>query len=101
MRKLTLLHTIPWRTGYRKTSSVAVKVTENETARNRMSGWQIHSYSENIDDLQLSENLKKPYIRKPSELLVKVLASSVNPIDVAMMSKFSSLFSSSIMTVLF
>lgn len=53
-----------------------------------MSGWQLHSYSENIADLQFAQNLKKPVIQSPSQVLVKVLAASVNPIDVAMMSKY-------------
>lgn len=89
MRNLILLKTINWRAGSRKASSVAAKLEDHEVKKNqnRMSGWQIHSYSDNVEDLQISDHVKKPFIRNPSELLVKVLASSVNPIDVAMMSE--------------
>lgn len=89
MRSLNILRKVNWPTGFRNVSKVAVKPEDQETKKsvNRMSGWQIHSYSDNIEDLQFSENLKKPYIRRPTELLVKVMASSVNPIDVAMMGK--------------
>ena len=94
MRSLTLLRKINWPAGFRNVSRVAVKPEDQETKKsvNRMSGWQIHSYSDNIEDLQLSDNLKKPFIRRPTELLVKVHASSVNPIDVAMMSKLLKVF---------
>ncbi|CRK93736.1 CLUMA_CG007264, isoform A [Clunio marinus] len=70
--------------------SEAPAVNEDKKCRSRMSGWQIHSYSDNIGELQYSEKLKKPVVRKPTELLIKVLASSVNPIDVAMMNGYGS-----------
>lgn len=92
MRNLTLFRNSTWKTGVRRLATLA-DVKEPQDARRcqgRMSGWQIHSYSENTSDLQLAQNLKKPHIRSPSELLVKVHASSVNPIDVAMMSEFYS-----------
>lgn len=51
-----------------------------------MSGWQIHSYGA-LDEIQYSDSLKMPVLRSPNQVLVKVTASSVNPIDVAMISK--------------
>lgn len=88
MRSLTLFRNINWKTTVRGFSSLPEASQQHEAKKShtRMSGWQIHSYSDNICDLQNSQNLKKPLIRKPSEVLVKILASSVNPIDVAMMS---------------
>lgn len=91
MHNLNIFRKLNWNVGVRSLSSKTQVAVEREVKRShgRMSGWQIHSYSDNISDLQQSENLKRPYIRKPSEMLVKVLASSVNPIDVAMMSELS------------
>lgn len=54
----------------------------------RMRGIEIHSYGVDLEELQHSKNVKKPIIKAPTEVLVKVTASSVNPIDVAMMSKY-------------
>lgn len=51
-----------------------------------MSGWQIHEYGD-VDILQFNNNIKMPMVKSPNEVLVKVSATSVNPIDVAMMSK--------------
>ena len=94
MRNLILFRRNYWKVSAQKFSTVVKASEEPKTKRchNRMSGWQIHSYSDSVSDLQCSQNLKKPHIRKPSELLVKVVASSVNPIDVSMMSKSSSFF---------
>jgi len=61
----------------------------NEVKKNRshMSGFSIHSYGE--DELQFSKNIRKPQIKNPTEILVKVTSSSVNPIDLAMMGKLN------------
>jgi reticulon-4-interacting protein 1, mitochondrial len=48
----------------------------------KMTAWQINSYGD-LDEVQ-SHNLNIPAIRSPTEVLCQVLASSVNPIDVAM-----------------
>ncbi|KMQ96511.1 reticulon-4-interacting protein mitochondrial-like protein [Lasius niger] len=47
-----------------------------------MQAWQIHSYN-GLEDLRLS-NVRMPVIMQPTDVLVKVEAASVNPIDVAM-----------------
>ncbi|EAT47729.1 AAEL001183-PA [Aedes aegypti] len=49
----------------------------------KMCGWQIHSYG-SLEEVQFSDNLKMPVLTSPNQLLVKVTAASVNPIDVAM-----------------
>lgn len=54
-----------------------------ETKSRKMNGWQIHSYG-GFDDLELSQSIRIPMITKPTELLIKIDTSSVNPLDVAM-----------------
>ncbi|XP_043277624.1 reticulon-4-interacting protein 1, mitochondrial [Venturia canescens] len=61
-------------------ANLSVKYDENPEAKSR--AWQIHSYG-GLEDLKLS-NVRIPVISKPNEVLVKIDASSVNPIDVAM-----------------
>ena len=92
MRNLVILNRIKWTFGVRHASSIAEVAPEASQKRNhnRMKGWQIHNYSENVEELQSSANIKKPHIKSPSQLLVKIAASSVNPLDVAMISKINS-----------
>lgn len=52
----------------------------------KMGAWQIHAYS-GIDELQYSDKVKIPTINTNNDVLVKIKASSVNPIDIAMTSK--------------
>lgn len=54
----------------------------------KMAAWQIHSYG-GLEELQLSRSTRIPTIMNPNDVLVKVGASSVNPIDLAMMGKLS------------
>lgn len=51
----------------------------------KMSCWQIHSYG-NMDELQL-QHTRIPIISNPNDVLIKVNAASVNPLDVAMVGK--------------
>ncbi|KAK5646157.1 hypothetical protein RI129_004621 [Pyrocoelia pectoralis] len=57
------------------------KYSQYSTAT-KMKAWQIHSYG-NIQELQLT-NARIPHIENPKDLLIKVNAASVNPIDVLM-----------------
>ncbi|XP_016941069.3 reticulon-4-interacting protein 1 homolog, mitochondrial [Drosophila suzukii] len=50
----------------------------------KMRGWQLHNYGD-IDELQLSDKLKIPQIRSSNECLVRIRATAVNPIDLAML----------------
>lgn len=52
----------------------------------KMIAWQAHSYS-TIDDLVLTSNARSPVVVGPRELLVRVKASSVNPLDTLMAGK--------------
>lgn len=66
-------------------SPLSTDVSESQQKNNlKMKGWHIHSYGD-IDELQCSDILKMPQIRNADECLVKVLTTSVNPIDVAML----------------
>lgn len=53
-----------------------------ENVEDKMLAWQIHSYG-GLEELRLS-NVRIPIISSPTEVLVKVDAASVNPIDIAM-----------------
>ncbi|XP_046630199.1 reticulon-4-interacting protein 1, mitochondrial-like [Neodiprion virginianus] len=53
-----------------------------ENSETKMQAWQIHSYG-GLSDLKLSE-VRIPIIRKPGDVLIKVEASSINPIDISM-----------------
>lgn len=57
------------------------------TPENRMRAWQIHSYGD-LGELQLSKT-RLPIIASPKELLVKVEASSINPIDYMMIGGYA------------
>lgn len=50
----------------------------------KMNGWQIHEYG-GTELLQFNDSIKIPIVNSPTDVLVKVSATSVNPIDVAMM----------------
>lgn len=67
-------------------STVAQPKQENVDPKEegKMAAWQIHSYG-GLEELQLSNTVKIPPIMSPDAVLVRVLASSVNPIDIAMM----------------
>ena len=51
---------------------------------NRMLAWQINSFGD-LKDLQLYPSAKIPVLTKPNQVLIKVAAASVNPIDTAML----------------
>lgn len=65
-------------------SALATNVKENVSS-DKMQAWQVHSY-DGIEKLQLN-HVKMPIISKKNQVLVQVEAASVNPIDVAMISK--------------
>jgi len=48
-----------------------------------MSAWQLHEYGD-ISQLKLSGLVHMPVICRPHEVLVRVHAASVNPVDVMM-----------------
>lgn len=68
----------------KKAEKVECNINQNESSR--MCAWQIHSYG-SLEELQFSKTTRSPSLTSPNEVLIKVLASSVNPIDVMMISK--------------
>ncbi|XP_061399372.1 reticulon-4-interacting protein 1 homolog, mitochondrial [Musca vetustissima] len=68
---------------------MARDVLDTTKSKLKMKGWQIHSYGD-VDELQYSDKLKMPQIRQSDQCLVKVLSTSINPIDVAMLSGYGS-----------
>ena len=67
--------------------SLSTNLKEN---LDKMQAWQIHSYN-GLEDLRLS-NVRIPMITNPTDVLVKIEATSVNPIDVAMTGISASLY---------
>lgn len=56
-----------------------------------MPAWVIDKYGKN-DVLRFTQSMVLPIIHYPNEVIIKVHAASVNPIDVNMRSKLSRLF---------
>lgn len=69
---------------FRCLSKVAMK--HKEKLDDKMQAWQIHCYG-GIEEVKLF-TVKMPVISRPTDVLVKVDASSVNPFDLALTSKF-------------
>ncbi|KAE9532116.1 hypothetical protein AGLY_010318 [Aphis glycines] len=62
--------------------------TPTQTAwSSKMIAWQAHSYN-TVDDLVLTSNARSPTMVEANEVLVRVKASSVNPLDVLMAEGF-------------
>lgn len=73
---------------YRNLSKPSAKMKEHQSTRpDKIQAWQIHAYG-NLDELKLS-NTRMPVISKPTDVLVKVEAASINPIDTAMLSNLN------------
>jgi len=52
-----------------------------------MSAWQLHEYG-GINQLKLSSTVPMPVVCRPHDVLVRVHAASVNPVDVLMAGKW-------------
>ncbi|KAF5299960.1 hypothetical protein FQA39_LY11333 [Lamprigera yunnana] len=63
-----------------KANQISHYCTLQQTSK--MQAWQIHSYGD-LKELQLTK-ARIPYIEDPNDVLIKVDAASVNPIDVVM-----------------
>lgn len=67
-------------------AAVAQDQTTDAVWSSKMVAWQVHSYG-TLDDLVLTSNARSPVVIGPKEVLVRVTASSVNPLDVLMTGK--------------
>jgi len=67
-----------------------LSVDPKENPGDRMQAWQIHSYN-GLEDLRLS-NVRMPVLTNPTDVLVKIEAASVNPIDIAMSGGYGNTF---------
>lgn len=50
------------------------------TQSEKMSGWEINEYG-GIEALTFNANIQMPAIRSPTEVLIEVYVTSVNPLD--------------------
>uniref|UniRef100_A0A1B0GKC9 Enoyl reductase (ER) domain-containing protein n=1 Tax=Lutzomyia longipalpis TaxID=7200 RepID=A0A1B0GKC9_LUTLO len=90
--KPKLLQCNPKRTIFMRalSQSVVTANTEMKTCKSKndfphkmkMRGWHIHSYGD-LDELTYSDNIRIPQIKHATEVLIRIKAVSVNPIDVA------------------
>uniref|UniRef100_A0A1B6CS42 Enoyl reductase (ER) domain-containing protein n=1 Tax=Clastoptera arizonana TaxID=38151 RepID=A0A1B6CS42_9HEMI len=94
--KITLMSRINSQKLFRKISTtystIAAPKLQNEFEGeeiHKMAAWQIHSYG-GLEELQLGRNVRIPFIQSPNEVLIKVLSSSVNPLDIAMIGGYGS-----------
>ena len=63
----------------------------SSTDAKAISAWQIYKYG-TTSELTLSTTRQLPVIDRPSDVLVKVHAASVNPIDILIMGNYTRLF---------
>jgi len=56
-------------------------IPSTTTSSGRMQAWIIYYYGDN-QQFTLSNSVQMPIILSPKDVLIKVLASSINPIDI-------------------
>jgi hypothetical protein len=56
-------------------------IPSTTTASGRMQAWIIYYYGDN-QQFTLSDSVQMPILFSPKDVLIKVLASSINPIDI-------------------
>lgn len=59
---------------------------QSNSLNGKMSGWQIHKYK-GLASLKFNNEIPIPKIASPTDVLVEVYTTSVNPLDVMMMGK--------------
>lgn len=79
-RRMALTHAL------RSSDNQFIFVRKSSAVAARMHAWQIQQYG-GVDELNLNKSAHAITIKSPNELLVKVHAASVNPIDVRMLGK--------------
>lgn len=84
IRSLHLFNKLVQITKYYSTQVPKIKVITSEDCN--MMSWQIDSYGD-LSNLHLSENTPVPVIRNSNEVLIKVAATSLNPLDLEMIRK--------------
>lgn len=67
------------------------KITTTSPRSTVMPAWVIDKYGNN-EVLRFTQNMMLPMIHYPNEVVIKVHAASINPIDVNMRSKFQKTF---------
>jgi hypothetical protein len=62
-------------------SPSSYSIPSTKTSSGRMQAWIIYYYGDN-QQFTLSDSVQMPMILSPKDVLIKVLASSINPIDI-------------------
>ncbi|XP_034251328.1 reticulon-4-interacting protein 1 homolog, mitochondrial [Thrips palmi] len=76
-----------WRVSMPFSTTTTDPKVDMKPKEGKICAWQVHAYG-GVEELQLSCSVREPVISKPDDVLVNVSASSVNPIDVAMMNGY-------------
>lgn len=71
----------------RNLAAAAAQARPRRLTARCMKAWQIHGYG-NFKDLVLNDAVRVPPLRRPTDVLVRVHATSVNPLDVLMTSGY-------------
>lgn len=69
----------------------AVPEVSKDCNGSKMLAWQIHGYGD-LEELKLSKTVRIPLMKGPDDVLIQIAATSINPIDLAMMGKKCDLF---------
>ena len=86
LKSLSKLRFVPKCTQMAKRSVVSAQEVRRPANESSMCCWQLSSYADTITESTVTLNTEcpKPVIQKPTEMLIQVLSSSINPIDIAM-----------------
>lgn len=66
-----------------------VPEVSKECNGSKMLAWQIHGYG-GLEELKLSKTARIPHIKGSNDVLIQIAATSINPIDLAMMGGYGS-----------
>ncbi|XP_059483495.1 reticulon-4-interacting protein 1 homolog, mitochondrial-like [Neocloeon triangulifer] len=78
-----------WQRHQSSTQQAEEATTKPPQKKNQMMAWQVHSFG-GIDQLGLTDSERIPKLLQPNDILVRVNCTSVNPIDLAMISGYGS-----------
>lgn len=87
MKKADVAEVLTKRTALEDVCVTTKRCASSGRSPAKMQAWQIHQYGGN-EELTWSDKARAATIKSPDEILIKVDAASVNPIDVRMRGSF-------------